>query len=50
MCRRFSAKARGYMLGYYHQNKEKKVSEMNHQNEKQEGDAIIVEDGDIVSI
>ena len=30
------------MLGYYHQNKENKVSEMNQQNEKQEGDAIIV--------
>ena len=42
MCRRFSAKARGYMLGYYHQNKEKKVSELNQQNENQEGDAIIV--------
>ena len=30
------------MLGYYHRNKEKKVSEMNEQNEKREGNAIIV--------
>ena len=41
-CRRFSAKARGYMLGYYHQNKEKKVSEMNQKNKNREGDTIIV--------